>query len=386
MFRIGPQSAKSDAEMRVRNKSARRMRRRLWMLMIMLGLVIASMRQLTQSGTIRRLDQLFGAGEQTTQRTEGTLIFVESESLTLSSPKVEAAKTQPSPTTPEQQPGIVEDPDIVEHPEIVEQPGIVEDVEAEAAETKVPEQDVDEDLAAALAVIEDNSPFRNVETEAWFGLFRRLQKMSVQELEAETLGELTYAQLVKQPNVYRGQVITLHGTVRREELKQLSGNTLGLNSADINSTNIKMYHRLWIEPRGGGTWPFVVHCLELPDGFPRGEKVKTEISVTGYFFKSLSYTWKDGLGLAPLVLARNVDWQPSVAATVRRPITSQNITTVVLIAAAIAAIAMTIVVRNTRRHKPLTGQGKAVTLPDEDAPVESVREKLDRLSAAELKE
>ncbi len=332
---------------------ASRMRWRLWMLVIMLGLVVASMRQLSQPSTVRRLDLLFGVGEQTRQQPARPLLL---NPLVINPLVLNSLVITPSESLADAPPTKQVAPPVAS---------------AEAA-GNLPEND----LTSALAAVEDNTYFRNAETEAWFGLFRRLQHWDKARLNEADLGDLTYAQLVKQPEFYRGQVVTIHGTLRREETKQPVENSLGIES----------YHRLVIEPRGGGNWPFMVYCLTLPEGFPRGDQLQAPVSVTGFFFKNLSYAWEDGLGIAPVVVASDVDWQPQVSTPTRRTITSRNAIFMLLVAGLFALLAVVLVLCKTRRSKLLAKSTQPVVFADIDSSTESIQERLQQLSAVERQE
>ena len=112
--------------------------------------------------------------------------------------------------------------------------------------------------------------------------------------------EAAYAQLVSQPEAYRGQPVRVRGTVVRESVKRVAENDLGLTE----------YHQLVIAPRGGGEWPIVVYALELPQGLPRGDGLREPVTVDGLFFKVWSFAHDDGAGLAPVIVAQAIDWQP----------------------------------------------------------------------------
>lgn len=150
----------------------------------------------------------------------------------------------------------------------------------------------------ALTAIRDNTQFRMAEAAAWFQLLSVLQSASSQQLAAAAVGEVDYAQLVDQPHVYRARLVTVRGTVRQVTTQRPAANDLGLES----------YYRLVIQPRSGGVWPIFVYALALPDDFPQGEDVAADVAVTGFFFKNLSYPWSEGFGIAPVVLAKTVDW------------------------------------------------------------------------------
>jgi len=306
------------------------------MLLIALGLVAATMRQLNKPSTAERLGQLFATPEATEQQPPSHQFVINT---------VEA----------------------VEQPKVVAEPAeVVEPAVRTAA---------GEDASDALALVQDNTYFRPAETEAWFGLLDRLQQMDDQQLREASLGELTYTQLLKQPQVYRGQVVTIRGTVRREEVEHPSENSLG----------IEAYHRLWIQPRGGVNWPLVVYCLELPNDFPRGDKLQALVSVTGFYFKNWSYPLPDGLGIAPVVLARSIDWQPAAAQPVRRKMSSVGLTQALVVAGVFALLVVWLVIRNTRRPPHGSRSTQELTFPDESA-VETVHQQLQRLSEEELQE
>jgi len=327
VLRFHPHPEEAASETRRRNCGARRQRRRLWMLLIALGLVLATMRQLNQPKTAQRLGQIFG------------------------DPKVTA---QPQPPM---------------HPFVL---GDDADDDFELPVVVAEKVATGEEASDALAQVQDNTYFRPAESEAWFGLFERLQEMDSRTLGETTLGEMTYAQLLQQPQFYRGKVVTIRGTLRREEVEHPAENALG----------IEAYHRLMIQPRGGGHWPFVVYCLELPSNFPRGDNLQTPIEVTGFFFKNWSYAWQDGLGVAPVVLAREVDWQPTVAAPIRRAPSGQNLTTAIAAACVFAALTVYLVLRNTRRPRRSPPATDSITFPKESN-IETVQQRLEHLAKRE---
>ena len=149
-----------------------------------------------------------------------------------------------------------------------------------------------------LEASRDNTYFRSVETEAWFHLLDILQNSLPEELAAASLGEVGYVQMVQQPHVYRGRLVTVCGTVRRAEVVEVAENNIGLQT----------YYLLTVRPAGRQIWPIRIYCLELPDGFPLGEDVSASVVAHGFFFKNWSYQWEGGPGLAPILLARTVNW------------------------------------------------------------------------------
>ena len=327
-FRSHPVEAVAGT--RLRDRRARRQRFRLWMLLIALGLVVATMRQLNSPNTAKRLGQIFGVPEVASQQNSE-----------------QSAKQA-----------------------FVLESGDDQDSASLAAGTAV--ASASEDASKVLGGVKDNTYFRPEESAAWFGLFERLLLTDAQKLRDASLGEMTYAQLLKQPEVYRGKAVTLRGTVRLEEPQEAPGNRLGIES----------YHRLWISPKGGGPSLFAVYCLGLPEGFPRGEKLHASVSVTGYFFKNWSYASQGGLAIAPVVLASNVDWQPPATPAARQTVSSEGLTKTLLIASVFAALTIALVLRNTRRPKRHSPTSESLTFP-EATNIETIDEQLQRLAERE---
>jgi len=344
VLRFGPNLDEAATGRRNRNGSASRQRWRLWMLLVALGLVLVTMRKLNSPNTARRLGQIFGAPEVATQQQQPVPPFVlGSDVLGGGGGALGGGKNF--------------------------EPPIVA--------TK--KHAVGENVSDALALVKDNTYFRPAESAAWFGLFARLQNRNARQLREEGLGEVTYVQLLEQPEVYRGRVVTVRGTLRREEVERPAKNSLG----------IETYHRLVIQPRGGGHWPFVVYCLELPSSFPRGDDLQAPIAVTGFFFKNWSYAWQDGLGIAPVVLASNVDWQPAVAAPIRRAPSGQKLTAAIVAACLFAALTVSLVLRNTRRPRRPSPSTESISFPKEsnvESNVESIQDRLERLAKTEPQE
>ncbi len=330
MLQFRPHPVEAVASTRLRDRRARRQRFRLWMLLIALGLVVATMRQLNSPNTAKRLGQIFGEPEVASQQK--------------SEEKAEQAFVLKSG----------------------------EDQEYEPLATRAVSETLGKDASETLSGVKDNTYFRPEESAAWFGLFERLQQTDTQKLQAASLGEMTYAQLVKQPEVYRGQAVTLRGTMRLEEPQEAPENSLGIES----------YHRLWISPKGGGPSLFAVYCLELPEGFPRGKKLHASVSVTGYFFKNWSYASQGGMAIAPVVLASNVDWEPAATPAARKTISSEGLSKTLLIASVFAVLAMILVLHNTRRPRRSSPASESLTFP-EATNIETIDEQLQRLAERE---
>ncbi len=156
-----------------------------------------------------------------------------------------------------------------------------------------------------LKTIEDNTYFRDAEKDAWFHFVELLQKESIDPARGTYVD---YIQLVDQPNVYRGKLVTVRGTARQITTEKPAENNLGLKS----------YYCVVIQPADGANWPILIYCLELPQGVLAGDNLSINVQATGLFFKKFSYKWRDGLGIAPVIVAGIITRTASASASDER--------------------------------------------------------------------
>jgi hypothetical protein len=158
-----------------------------------------------------------------------------------------------------------------------------------------------------LDEIQDNTVFRPDEKDAWFRLFEQLQSRDVDSLQAASTGHVGFLQLYRQPDAYRGRLVTVDGTIRLGYYRSAPGNFYGIDG----------YYIFWLKPTGSNS-PIVVYSLDVPPGFPDvvrmergGDKpeLDEQVQFTGYFFKRWAYRAEDGTRLAPLLLARSPRWE-----------------------------------------------------------------------------
>lgn len=158
-----------------------------------------------------------------------------------------------------------------------------------------------------LHQIQDNTVWRASEREIWFRLIEKLQSLTPEELQQQSAGLLGYASLFKQPEAYRGKLVTVRG--RAEAAYQMP--------APKNDCGVKEYWIFWLLPEGGPASPIVVYSLEKPEGFPSidfselGKKKMPsleDVEFTGYFLKRYAYQGQGGIYTAPLLLAKEPVW------------------------------------------------------------------------------
>ena len=297
-------------------RSTTRDRLRLWLLFVGACVVLFGIRMLRQPETAQRLDNLFLPPKNTDKTT--TI----NEAFSGQAGKIELAPT-PLPQSHE-----------------LNKP--------RQKKTNTTNNRFD------LSAVRDNTYFRPEENSAWFTVFDWLANTPPSQMASNSVSDVSYAQFIAQPEVYRGQVVTVRGTVEREELLD----------APMNDVGIKQYHRLIMRPQGGGVWPIVVYSLELPPKFPREGKTNGEVQVTGVFFKNWSYSWQGGLGLAPVVLAKTIDWQP--AAMTKRPRAKVSLPGLIVATTAagfIAALVGWFAWRHTRRPVDVLAEHREIIAP-----------------------
>jgi hypothetical protein len=189
-----------------------------------------------------------------------------------------------------------------------------------------------------FASIRDNTPSSQAEQACTLPLLDVLQRTDLEKLRKASLGRITYAQLFRQPREYRGQLVTVSGTIRAAHRVELSKNQYG----------IPEYHQVWLYPIDNRFQPIVVYCLSLPKGFPSGDKIAEEGEVTGFFLKRWAYPTKDEIYLAPTLLAKTLQWQRRPVAAQGEPTDVRWLSLTIAVAAALAMLTAWLIYVRTR--------------------------------------
>ncbi len=146
--------------------------------------------------------------------------------------------------------------------------------------------------------VKDNAIFLPVEQPAWFALLQQARELTPAELAQQSVASVAYAQLVNQPDAYRGRSVQVAGRILRESTKPVAKNDFGITEL----------HQLILAPRGGGQWPIVIYAIDLPPRFPRGDNVGEDVVVDGLFFKNWSFPYDGGMGVAPVLVTPTLAW------------------------------------------------------------------------------
>ncbi len=207
---------------------------------------------------------------------------------------------------------------------------------------------VDEKL---LEAITDNTRFRDEENPAWFNLLGVLRRAEESDLRRASIGRVSWLQLNEQSDEYRGELVTVRGTIRRAHRVAAAKNDEGIDG----------YYRIWLWPDENPNQPIVVYCLEPPEAFPTGMELVERARVTGFYFKRWLYLGKEDLQTAPVLLAKTVDWREKPAAENDIPAGFYSIYFLIAAAAVASLLAMGYIVFCTR-GRPRKAEGEPVDL------------------------
>jgi hypothetical protein len=181
-----------------------------------------------------------------------------------------------------------------------------------------------------FSAVRDDTVLSAADHRAWFGVLSVLQRYDEHAIEAAATGSATVSQLFRQPQNYRGRLLTVRGLVRR--CRHLA--------APANAAGLESYYQLVVRAAGGSHIPLVIYCLDLPRQFPLGKDLNEEVEVTGVFFKNWAFASDAGIASAPLILSRSLRWFARSAAP-ERPVGVRQIALLAVISSVVAAIAVT---------------------------------------------
>ncbi len=211
------------------------------------------------------------------------------------------------------------------------------------------------------AVIQDDTVFRADEHRVWFATLSALANPTIANINGAEAPTVSFTQLFRQPDHYRGRLVTVKGTVRRAHLL----------TAPTNNYGIDTYWQCWLFP-DGTTNPIVVYSASMPVDFPAGMRINETVAFQGIFFKRWAYAATDGERTAPLILASDGNWTrrppPGQPWQPRWPAVTAAILISISLAATVAWLAYRQSIAFAARHRtsqvaandgPLTIDGRA---------------------------
>lgn len=230
----------------------------------------------------------------------------------------------------------------------------------------------------ALLRVADDTVMRPADHQVFFRFL--LDPLPVAKAD---LSSITFLQLLKQSEDYRGKPVTIRGRVK-EVIRQ---------PAPKNRSGIEEIYIYWLMLEGGPTSPIRICSIKPPEGFPEikpsdgktRQRFQEDIVLRGYFLKRFAYQAKDGDRTAPFILATQPTWLPTK--TLREETTDEAfmhdmqfmVPVTILVSFVIVALVYVVAFRRTTHPSP-TGPSEATLKALEKFPVPlSVDESLKQL-------
>ena len=158
--------------------------------------------------------------------------------------------------------------------------------------------------------------------EAWRGeLGQRSRRgaIAAQVAEAADEGRSAVAPLFLQPGQETGKLVSLAGVARRavHVSTRQPGNGVPGARDDFSCRGVDGYYEVELYTPDSQNLPVVCCLLDLPKGFPLGDRIREPARVSGFFFKSWRFRSRGELGPdgrggrlpPPVVIGKTLRWQ-----------------------------------------------------------------------------
>ena len=181
--------------------------------------------------------------------------------------------------------------------EVLDQHGTARVPDTQAQHT-VPEV-ADESEAVQLSrLVEFTDHSRNIDPDSYYYLLDLAGRNSPAWLETHARRDVSYAQLFRDPDKYRGQLLFLTGRLRRLVVDDCGPNDYGLT----------VRYEGWLFTPDSGQLGYAVIVTEPPRGMPLGA-IYENVSVAGYFLGWWRHQNKlDKPTSSPVILANRFHW------------------------------------------------------------------------------
>jgi hypothetical protein len=167
--------------------------------------------------------------------------------------------------------------------------------------------EIDDKYEADKASLEQDHEMRKISTAKYDLELKRLYYLVHERLRRYREAEKnprqfeTYVDLFMNPDVWKGQLVTLRGHVRH----------VVSYPAKHPEFRGRELHELWLFTDDSQNNPTVVITPNLPADFPAEAELIDQVSVTGCVFKQYVYRGQESRRIAPLVLAGSIQWNPT---------------------------------------------------------------------------
>lgn len=153
-----------------------------------------------------------------------------------------------------------------------------------------------------IELIRDNAVgIRESERELYYYLLAKTRDVPAKTLDSASRPSIAFAVLMNESEDRLGEIITVKGELRR----------LAAIPAGRNEFGIETIWEGWLFNADAGLNPYCIRMTSIPEGIPTGQDLGSGVivKVTGYFLKRYGYpAQQDRLHVAPLLLAKNVQW------------------------------------------------------------------------------
>lgn len=137
--------------------------------------------------------------------------------------------------------------------------------------------------------------------------------------------DLSYLQLFRQPEKYRGQIVRINGRMKRVRKDEIAdpraepGRTVDAAMDKARQAGVRYLYEGWLFNDDFGPNPVCCVFSELPEGLPVAERMEVSVGFAGYFFKRYRYKAGDTPGAnqfrdAPLLVGKVVQVSAKAAA------------------------------------------------------------------------
>lgn len=174
-------------------------------------------------------------------------------------------------------------------------------------------------VALNLDRVQDRTFLEEADINGYYGLLDRARNHEVNEVasaaskflearrpQSRKYGQVPpekfplFADLLNEPEPYRGQPVTLRG--HSQEMKRFA--------AEENPYGITTLYECSLFTDDSQSHPTTVIFTEAPPELPLGEKIVDGVVASGYFLKLRAYHARDEkTRVAPLILARSITWR-----------------------------------------------------------------------------
>ncbi len=143
---------------------------------------------------------------------------------------------------------------------------------------------------------------RQHEAPAFFAIIAKAKDIPLKLLEDAGNSRVDYTVLMTDSETFRGQPLTVEGTVRMIE-------SVSITDQDAEENfGVDHYFVAWMWTDSSGDSPYRLIATSLPEDMPLGKAIEVPAKFTGYFFKQEGYRTEQGFHRAPVLIGQRLRW------------------------------------------------------------------------------